>query len=138
MPAAFLRTIIECPCKVFFLLFQSFFPLLRFRGRPLATYYLYLRYFNILLWMGRGIGRFCLWGGSGCIFMIYLVFFSVIVMYFVFFCGDFPQNSVMIKTVLGESIALNYLFFRRLLYSTYFLTECWCHKVVTLVISFCC
>ena len=66
------------------------------------------------------------------------LFFSHCNVFCVFFCGDFPQNSVMIKTVLGESIALNYLFFRRLLYSTYFLTDCWCCKVVTLVISFCC
>lgn len=75
----FFNSLFLSPCKVFlFCFFGDFFPLFRFRGRPLATYYLYLRYFDILLWMGRGIGRFCLWGGSGYIFMIYLVFFSVI------------------------------------------------------------
>ena len=63
------------PCNVFlFCFFGDFFPLFRFRGRPLATYYLYLRYFDILLWMGRGIGRFCLWGESGRIFIIYGLF----------------------------------------------------------------
>ena len=89
-----------------FCFFGDFFPLFRFRGRPLATYYLYLRYFDILLWMGRGIGRFCLWGESGRIFIIYMdyfyyLYFSVHVNYFEVFLWGLPKKSVMDETVLG-------------------------------------
>ena len=88
-----------------FCFFGDFFPLFRFRGRPLATYYLYLRYFDILLWMGRGIGRFCLWGESGHIFIIYgffllFILFSTCKVFWGFLWG-LPKKSVMDETVLG-------------------------------------
>ena len=71
----FFNSLFLSPCNVFFvLLFRRFFPLFRFRGRPLATYYLYLRYFNILLWMGRGIGRFCLWVELVRLYDIWIIF----------------------------------------------------------------
>ena len=89
----------------FVLFFRRFFPLFRFRGRPLATYYLYLRIFDILLWMGWGIGRFCLWGESGRICIIYGLFLLFILIskckVFWGFLWGLPKKSVMDETVLG-------------------------------------